>query len=143
MTFFEIDKSSVELLDALNKGFKDAWNKDMFISGFDGGRLTVIGIAEGEAPLGYIAYSVAGEDADIETVLILSQYRRKGYATALMDKAESKLVSLGVNKVFLEVRSSNISAIALYEKKGYKKISVRKKYYADGEDALVMVKELI
>ena len=60
-----------------------------------------------------------------------------------MDKAESKLVSLGVNKVFLEVRSSNISAIALYEKKGYTKISVRKKYYADGEDALVMVKELI
>ena len=44
--------------------------------------------------------------------------------------------------MFLEVRSSNTPAINLYKKAGFTNLSVRKKYYDDGEDAVVMAKEL-
>ena len=43
----------------------------------------------------------------------------------------------GAAVCFLEVRSRNVSAIALYEKCGYERISVRKKYYPD-DDAVIM-----
>ena len=43
----------------------------------------------------------------------------------------------GVDEIFLEVRPTNSSAIKLYEKLGFENISVRKKYYSDGEDAMV------
>jgi cellulose biosynthesis protein BcsQ len=53
-----------------------------------------------------------------------------------------ELKNQGIEKIFLEVRKSNIPAKSLYEKIGYKEISVRKKYYSDGEDAVVMAKEI-
>ena len=45
-----------------------------------------------------------------------------------------------LKKLFLEVRESNLPAISLYEKYGFIKISQRKKYYKDGENADVMLK---
>ena len=46
-----------------------------------------------------------------------------------------------LKKIFLEVRKSNIPAINAYKKAGFNQISVRKKYYSDGEDALILIKE--
>ena len=48
----------------------------------------------------------------------------------------------GVKNVSLEVRASNNVAISLYEKNGFKFSHKREKYYKNGEDALVLIKEL-
>ncbi|MDE5729312.1 MAG: GNAT family N-acetyltransferase [Clostridia bacterium] len=48
----------------------------------------------------------------------------------------------GAKKVFLEVRVSNSNAMKLYLKNGFKGVYARTRYYSDGEDGLVMVKEL-
>jgi ribosomal protein S18 acetylase RimI-like enzyme len=48
----------------------------------------------------------------------------------------------GELKIFLEVSDKNIHAIKLYERNGYEKISVRKNYYSDGSDAIIMQKFL-
>ena len=53
-----------------------------------------------------------------------------------------KAKELGAEKCFLEVRVSNLPALTLYRKFGFEDLSIRAKYYADGEDALVMVKKL-
>ena len=79
---------------------------------------------------------------EIESVYVRVEHRRKGIAYELLNKIERELVSHEIKKVLLEVRESNISARALYYKKGYADIFVRKKYYHDGENAVVMVKEL-
>ena len=60
----------------------------------------------------------------------------KIYQQALEDIKEK-----GVGKVFLEVRKSNSVAIKLYGDLGFNLVSERKKYYSDGENALVMLKE--
>ena len=57
-----------------------------------------------------------------------------------LDKAGVKELSL--NAVFLEVRESNACAIGLYKKFAFNEIAVRKKYYPDGENAVVMKKEI-
>ncbi|MEM4138682.1 MAG: GNAT family N-acetyltransferase, partial [Sulfolobaceae archaeon] len=45
-------------------------------------------------------------------------------------------------EVFLEVRVSNVPAISLYKKLGFREVKVLRYYYADGEDAYLMAREL-
>ena len=57
---------------------------------------------------------------------------------ALVKMAKEK----GVEKVFLEVRKSNIPAFSCYQKCGFVPIGIRKGYYGNGEDAIVMERKL-
>ena len=59
-----------------------------------------------------------------------------------MEYALEKSEELHYQNVNLEVRVSNVKAIALYQKFGFKNVSVRKRYYSNGEDAYLMIKEL-
>ena len=56
--------------------------------------------------------------------------------------ALEKSEELHYQNVNLEVRVSNVKAIALYQKFGFKNVAVRKRYYSNGEDAYLMIKEL-
>ena len=142
MTFYPITKESVDVILDINSEFSDGWNKAMLISGFDGGRFFVLGAKVNEQTVGYISYSVACDEADIESVVVKNEFRRRGIAYALVQQAEQSLKGKGVKKLFLEVRENNLSARSLYQKSGFIDLSVRKKYYPDGENAVVMVKEL-
>ena len=60
-------------------------------------------------------------------------------ASALTRAFEKEALAKGAQKVLLEVREGNLSAIALYEKLGFKKIGVRRGYYENPrEDAIIM-----
>ena len=48
----------------------------------------------------------------------------------------------GIKQITLEVKETNIKGINFYTKNEFKQISVRKHYYKDGENALVMMKEI-
>jgi ribosomal-protein-alanine N-acetyltransferase len=70
-----------------------------------------------------------------------------GLATNCLLKIEQKLVENGATKLSLEVSESNKTAIQIYKKLNYKKISVRRSYSRDKngkfEDAVVMQKDLL
>ncbi len=68
--------------------------------------------------------------------------QRKGVGTALLKKLETILKRLNIQEIILEVRLSNIGAISLYEREGFKRKAISKNYYEDGEDALVMKKQI-
>jgi ribosomal-protein-alanine N-acetyltransferase len=81
--------------------------------------------------------------AELMNIAVLPEYRGKHFACALLDECINKANELKVPKMLLEVRKSNTSAIALYEKYQFKNIGIRKNYYtAPIEDAIIMVKEL-
>jgi ribosomal-protein-alanine N-acetyltransferase len=65
-------------------------------------------------------------------------FEGRGLATALMEEARSEAVSSGARGLILEVRPSNRRAIRLYRFLGYDLLGRRPRYYADGEDAMVM-----
>jgi ribosomal-protein-alanine N-acetyltransferase len=50
--------------------------------------------------------------------------------------------SAGAESAVLEVRAGNKAAISLYHKLGFAEVGKRKAYYSDGEDALLMQKDL-
>ena len=70
---------------------------------------------------------------------VLPKYRRQKLGEALVKHMLSDFQTQGVERVFLEVRRSNVPAIALYEKLGFSVLGVRRAYYENPkEDALVM-----
>ena len=82
-----------------------------------------------------------GEDfyrIELEYIWVHKDYRKNGIGSKLMDK----MFSENVSNITLEVRKSNIDAIGLYEKYGFKVVSVRDNYYGS-EDAFLMMREMI
>ncbi|HEY8090996.1 MAG TPA: ribosomal protein S18-alanine N-acetyltransferase [Polyangiaceae bacterium] len=65
--------------------------------------------------------------------------RRRGLGRALMDEVVGYARQHHLRHVLLEVRRSNAAAIALYRSTGFYAMSIRARYYADGEDAVEMV----
>lgn len=91
--------------------------------------------------IGYISFSYIF-DIEIESVLVKSSYQRQGIGTLLLNHIFKFAKENKINNVFLEVRKSNIGAISLYRKLGFSNISIRKKYYENAEDALILKKEI-
>ncbi|MDK2383626.1 MAG: N-acetyltransferase, partial [Candidatus Korarchaeota archaeon] len=79
----------------------------------------------------------------IVSVAVLETHRRRGLGTRLMLAAMNDLKrSYGAAEAYLEVRVSNLPAIRLYEKLGFRVVRRVPMYYLDGGDAYVMAREL-
>ena len=76
--------------------------------------------------------------ADIIDLAVLPALRRNGYAASLLQAVTRQSVAHHCYTLFLEVRCSNQAAISLYKKNGYTEIDRIQKYYADGEDGLLL-----
>jgi len=75
----------------------------------------------------------------VTNLAVHPSFRRRGIARALLDHVLKEARRSGVELVFLEVRPTNVEALALYESFDFRVIGRRKGYYFDtGEDALVM-----
>ena len=134
----------IPFLVSVRDSFSDAWDEKMLLSAFNAGNFFGF-IAEeikDGVPAGFITYSVNIDTADMQDLFVVKDCRKKGVGYALIAGFIKDAKSRGVKKLFLEVRESNTPAINLYKKAGFNLVSVRKKYYSDGENALVLVKEL-
>jgi len=77
--------------------------------------------------------------AHLVSIAVLDDYRRQGIGETLLLKGmQSMKEEYGAQEFILEVRVSNTSAIAMYEKHGYEKIKSLEGYYRDGENAHMM-----
>ena len=141
MNIRSLSENDLIFIAAEKANFPDGWNYDMLLSSFKTGRFNGFIAEDEKTPIGFITYSVIAPDADIESVYVKKEYRKKGVASALILAASGDIKRKGCEKIFLEVRESNLSAINLYVKCGFKKISERKKYYGD-ETAAVLIKEI-
>ena len=88
--------------------------------------------------LGYISTMFDGDVIEILNFCVDKNYQHNGIGTKLISYVLSYLNTKGAKSSILEVRESNKNAISLYEKIGYKQISIRKNYYSNGENAKVL-----
>ncbi len=88
--------------------------------------------------VGFTLLSASSPEAELLFIFVAKSMRKKGFSSILMNHLLMSASDLSIKKIFLEVRSSNMPAISLYRKMGFKDSGVRNKYYADGEDALLM-----
>jgi ribosomal-protein-alanine N-acetyltransferase len=89
--------------------------------------------------LGYIVARETAGELHINNFAVRSGHRRRGIGAALLERVLAEARLRKANAAFLEVRSGNHAAQALYEKSGFRAIARRANYYSDPrEDAVVM-----
>ena len=89
--------------------------------------------------VGYIVARETAGELHINNVAVRAGYRRRGIGAALLGRILDEARRRKANAAFLEVRSANLPAQALYEKSGFKAIARRADYYSEPrEDAVVM-----
>lgn len=99
-------------------------------------------IKETSEVIGFIGFWIKFEQAEITKVSIAKKYQGHKLSKLLMQDAEKRIVLAGCNNITLEVRVSNERAINLYKSCGFRIVTTRKKYYENGEDAYLMLKDL-
>ncbi len=92
---------------------------------------------------GFAVVWLVHDELHVLNVAVAPGARRRGLARAILDRVEGQGREQGARVAMLEVRRGNGPAIALYRSRGYREVGIRPRYYAeDGEDALVMDKDL-
>lgn len=91
--------------------------------------------------IGYIGFRAIDSHAEMMNFCMDPEYQGQGYGAEVLNHSIEHLKSLGVTSILLEVRKSNKTAQAVYEKFGFVKSHIRKNYYQT-EDAFVYIKEV-
>ena len=98
-------------------------------------------ITEEQGVQGVVWFSVVQDEAEIIDIRVGEGFRRTGIGESLLTQSFEKLRLSEIRSVFLEVRSSNIAALAFYKKLGFAMMGRRENYYKTAvgrEDALMM-----
>ena len=82
------------------------------------------------------------DEAEILTLAVTPLVRRNGAGRALVEAAAAIAAARGADSLFLEVAATNAAALGLYAASGFETAGLRRAYYADGADALVMRRTL-
>jgi ribosomal-protein-alanine N-acetyltransferase len=119
------------------RAFPTPWSLAMFVLELSKPSGVCLAAFEGETLVGYLICARYADVWHLMNIAVDPSLRRRGYATALL---EEMLERAGREDTYtLEVRTSNASAIALYERFGFSVAGSRPRYYHDtGEDALIM-----
>jgi len=95
------------------------------------------------AVAGFAAFHHLLDEAELRNIAVDPAQRRKGVGRELVAEGRRRLPELGVSRIFLEVRASNLAAQRLYLSTGFRILSRRREYYRDPpEDALIFTMEL-
>ncbi|MGK2952446.1 MAG: ribosomal protein S18-alanine N-acetyltransferase [Thiobacillus sp.] len=120
------------------------WTPGNFADSLRAGYSMWVREAEGEV-IGYYTLMAAAGEAHLLNLTIAPMWRRHGLGRDLLDHCLTRACDHRAESLFLEVRTSNTAAIALYHSSGFVDLAVRRAYYParDGrEDALIMKKAL-
>lgn len=127
-----------EVLEIAKQSFSIPWSLNSFKNELSNPH-SILKVAELNGKIaGYIVVRKILDEAELLSIAVKPELRRKGIATALIEDVLDEIKN-SVKSCFLEVRVSNTQAISFYEKKGFKKIGLRRKYYLfPEEDAIIM-----
>ncbi|MFH1862824.1 MAG: ribosomal protein S18-alanine N-acetyltransferase [bacterium] len=92
--------------------------------------------------VGYIITQCVCDEGHILNLAVQESFRHLGLGKSLLQRFQETAKSWKITSIYLEVRSSNLIAQRLYFSMGYAPVAVRKRYYPDGEDALILLKHL-
>lgn len=138
-------KSDIEIiLDIERSSNSYPWTKKNFLDCLEKNYYCLVQEIQNEVS-GFAIQSIAIDESHLLNIGVKKNYRRKGFGEEILNQIILFSKVMGCKKIFLEVRISNIRAIKLYEKEGFRKVDIRKNYYKlrEGrEDALIMVKRL-
>lgn len=133
----------LELQQLDQKYFPTPWSIDGFKTFFASHQFLVVVIKLDKTMIGFSLLDTRDADsfAHLLKILIKNEMRGKHFGEQLLDVSINHLKKQGIKKFFLEVESSNLLAIKIYEKSGFKKVHINKNFYGPNRHADIMTLE--
>ena len=130
------------VMETDRRSFPTPWSEEIWRQELTGPFGLYLVLEEGDNLSGHIGLKLISGEAHVVTLAVRPEWRRRGFARALIEAALGDPVSAGARYLHLEVRPSNVAARVLYRSLGFDETGVRRRYYGD-EDALLMTLDLI
>jgi ribosomal-protein-alanine N-acetyltransferase len=131
------DLTAIEEIE--RRSYPTPWSRSMFAGELAKPASVCLGAFEGERMAGYMIISRYVDAWHVMNIAVDPEFRRRGIATALLERLFELTEGEGRRGYTLEVRVSNEGAIKLYERLGFRSRGIRRGYYTDNrEDALIM-----
>ena len=132
-----------QIKDILVTDFDDFWNYNIFKNELMNENSKYIVAKQDNRIIGFAGIWKAIDVMHITNIVTSKSFRKKGIASLMLDK----LINLAkqdkdIISITLEVNSLNIPAQNLYKKFGFNVVGLRKKYYNNKEDAIIMTKDI-
>ena len=129
----------LSIVEIENKTNQMPWSKAQFLSSMEVGHYSLVMHKESDI-LGFAIYSPIIPESHLLNIAIDPVHQGKGLGDKLLKQIILQNKTIGVKTISLEVRASNLTAINLYEKRGFHKDAIRPNYYSGSpkEDALLM-----
>lgn len=132
-----------EIEDILFSDFDDFWNINIFKSELLNPNSKYIVAKIDNKIVGYAGIWKAVDDVHITNIVTAKNLRRQNIGSILLSNLiEMAKAENGITSITLEVNCNNLPAKKLYEKSGFEIVGLRKKYYNNIDDAIIMTKEL-
>jgi ribosomal-protein-alanine N-acetyltransferase len=125
-------RHAARLAELHRAAFARPWETHEFESRLAERNVTADGVFLGSDrdPAGFALSHRAADEAEILSVTVAAEARRRGYAGALLARHLDALARQGVRTVHLEVEEGNAPALALYRRHGFREVGRRPGYYA-------------
>ncbi len=131
------DLNAIEEIE--RRSYPTPWSRSMFAGELAKPASVCLGAFEGERMAGYMIISRYVDAWHVMNIAVDPEFRRRGIATALLERLFELTEDESRRGYTLEVRVSNEGAIKLYERLGFRSRGIRRGYYTDNrEDALIM-----
>ena len=122
------------------QSFSVPWRLESVLAELEGAenKLYMV-ICEVNHIVGYAGAWLVYDEGQITNIAVLPSARGKGYGSKLTKQLINECFSRGMHEIFLEVRISNLAALAMYRNLGFSVKGIRKDYYSEPmEDAYIM-----
>lgn len=126
--------------------FVEPWDEEVFAQTLEWAPgYFFVALADGEIRgfvVGCMENTGSARYGHVSNLGVTAAYRRRGLGRFLVSRLERQFVLEGAEGVLLEVRVSNADAQDFYHRLGYREAFLLSGYYSNGEDALVMMKDI-
>lgn len=138
MTFLDLNL----IKDNLIKDFDDFWTYDILNDELNNPNSEYFVAKLENNILGFAGIWKSVDDVHITDIVVKKTNRNLGVGSKLLEKLISTAISENFKAITLEVNENNLPAINLYLKYGFKNVGLRKKYYDNKYNAIIMTKDL-
>lgn len=121
-----------------NECFSTPWHRENFVYELGNPLAEFYVYKKGGVAVGYLSFWTLDDEIHIGNIAVLKEHRGKGIGKALLKFLLNLSKKRKIGKITLEVRAQNTVAINLYKSMGFVEEGIRKGYYDDGEDAIIM-----
>lgn len=138
MNLFDLDN----LKDRLSSEFDNFWSYNILEDELKSENSYFIVATDDNEILGFAGLKIILDESDVMNIVVRKDQRQNGIGSVMLEYLINYSKSLDLKTITLEVNENNLSAIHLYDKFNFDHIGIRKRYYKDSSDAIIMSKKL-